>query len=102
VFTCFHRDRIRRVKALGPELQVGAIFSQPSEEGLREAQEIGASAVGIHYKNLTREWVEKAHALGLPVRAWNPDTLPEMEAMLELGVDGISSNRPDLLLQLVR
>jgi hypothetical protein len=35
---------------------------------------------------------------GLDLRAWNPDTLPEQRAMIALGVKGISSNRPDILL----
>jgi glycerophosphoryl diester phosphodiesterase len=43
--------------------------------------------------------VEAAHALGLDVLAWNPDSWREQQAMIALGVDGVSSNRPDLLLE---
>jgi len=31
--------------------------------------------------------------------AWNPDTLPEQLAMIGLGVDGISTNRPNILME---
>jgi hypothetical protein len=33
----------------------------------------------------------------LDLRAWNPDTLPEQQAMIALGVKGVSTNRPDIL-----
>jgi hypothetical protein len=46
--------------------------------------------------------IEAAHALGLEALAWNPDTWPEQQAMIALGVDGVSSNRPDILLHHLR
>ena len=102
VLTCFHLERIRKAKQLAPELKVGFIVSNPTADSCQQAVDVEASGIGILYKNLTRELVEQAHAHGLDVRAWNPDTEPEMRAMLELGVDGVSSNRPDLLIPLVR
>ncbi len=101
MFTCFHLDRIRKVKSLDSSLKVGAIFGNPPEDASQQALDAGASGIGIHYKNLCKEMVEDAHRHGLDVRAWNPDTVPEMQAMIELGVDGVSSNRPDLLIPLV-
>jgi glycerophosphoryl diester phosphodiesterase len=102
IFTSFHLDRIRKVKSLDSSLKVGAIFGQPPADACQQALNAGASGIGVHYRNLRRELVEEAHSHGLDVRAWNPDTVPEMQAMIELGVDGVSSNRPDLLISLVR
>ena len=102
IFTCFHLDRIRKVKSLDSSLKVGAIFGQPPADACQQALDAGASGIGVHYKNLHRELLEEAHSHGLDVRAWNPDTVPEMQAMIDLGVDGVSSNRPDLLIPLVR
>ena len=99
-FTSFHLDRIRKVKRLDSSLKVGAIFGQPPADACQQALDAGASGIGIHYRNLRRELVEEAHRLGLDVRAWNPDTVPEMQTMIDLGVDGVSSNRPDLLIPL--
>jgi len=101
VLTSFHLERLAKVKALMPSLRVGAIFSQPPPDALEQALQVGASGMGVNYRYLRQEWVEAAHAAGLEVRAWNPDTEPEMQAMLALGVDGISTNRPDLLLRLL-
>lgn len=101
VFTCFELARIRRVRELGADLRTGAIFGQGGPEVVAQAAEAGAEALGVNYRHQSRELVEAAHAAGLRIRAWNPDTEPEMQAMIALGVDGIGSNRPDLLLRLL-
>ena len=101
-FTSFHLDRIARVRQRDEALQVGAIFLAPTEDDLRRAADLGARGVGIFYRNLCLRLVEMAHDLGLDVRAWNPDTLREQQAMIALGVDGISTNRPDILLRHLR
>jgi len=100
VFTSFHVERLKRVKEIDPDLKVGVIFGEPPspEEMCRIALSVGACGVGINHKHLTEEHVREAHQHGLEVRAWNPDTREEMLAAIEKGVDGVSSNRPDVLL----
>jgi glycerophosphoryl diester phosphodiesterase len=102
IFTSFHLERIQKVREIDPALTTGAIFSQPPPDACDQAIAAGASTMGIHHRNLTADFLREARARGFVVRAWNPDTEPEMEAMVDLGVDGIGSNRPDLLLEVVR
>lgn len=101
VFTCFHLDRIRAVKAIDASLRTGAIFSEPSPGWATIAASAGAEGVGIHFRHHTRELIEEAHRHGLIIRAWNPDTVADIQRTIDLGPDGISSNRPDLVLQLL-
>jgi glycerophosphoryl diester phosphodiesterase len=54
-----------------------------------------------HFRNLTAERIAEAHALGLRVYPWTVDDPADMKAMIELGVDGITTDRPDLLRDLL-
>jgi len=102
VFTSFFSDRIRRVKRRDGRLRTGAIFSNPTDDDIPRAVDWGVEAIGVYYKNLRMRTVEQALASGLQIRAWNPDTLHEQKAMIALGVSGISTNRPDILLAYLR
>ena len=50
-----------------------------------------------HYKSLTMTRLEEAHRLGLKVFVWTVDSRTEMMRLMEMGVDGIITNRPDIL-----
>ena len=49
------------------------------------------------YLDLDAKLVEEAHALGLTVVPWTVNEPAEMRRVLALGVDGMISDRPDLL-----
>ena len=40
------------------------------------------------------EWVKQAHDLGLKVNVWTVNKEEDMQAMLDLGVDFITTNNP--------
>lgn len=50
---------------------------------------------------VTRRFVEAAHHHGIQVHVWTIDRPEEMEALLDLGVDGIMSDRPDILVDVL-
>lgn len=49
----------------------------------------------------TRAFVREAHRLNIPVQVWTIDEPREMERLLELGVDGIQTDRPDRLAEVL-
>lgn len=101
-FSSFVLERLAAVRAMGKELRVRPILPNPSDLDLARATELNAVGIDVRYIHASLYIVEAAQARGLEVLAWNPDGWREQAAMIALGVDGISTNRPDLLLEGLR
>jgi glycerophosphoryl diester phosphodiesterase len=57
----------------------------------------GGAVWSPYYAETTREQVKEAQSLGLKVVVWTVNDPADMRRMIEWGVDGIISDRPDLL-----
>ena len=51
---------------------------------------------------MTPELVRGAHKRGLRVDVWTIDHEPDMRRLLGFGVDGIMTDRPDILAKVLR
>jgi len=49
------------------------------------------------YEDVTPSSIAEAHSLGLPVIVWTVNDAKDMSRLIDMGVDGIISDRPDLL-----
>lgn len=87
-------------KELAPECQVGVPFHTPTESDVRAAANLGAQGVGIHFTALTEDHMRLCKELGLFVRAWNPITEEQIRSTIAYHPDGITTDRPDLVLAL--
>jgi len=101
VITSFRHEMLEEVRRLNPSLGTGAIFSKPKNDPCQEAIDVGARSVLMNYRHVDADLVRRAHERGLKIEAWNPDTEEEMRRMIDLGVDAICTNRPDILLQVL-
>ena len=54
------------------------------------------------FKNLTPESLEEARRLGLGVSVWTPDRPEDLKQMISMKVDAITTNRPDVLMKLLK
>ena len=75
--------------------------------GLSSGLAIGYQALQIPvsvsgWRFLTPRLLEAAHRLGIAVHVWTIDEPAEMTRLLDLGVDGVMSDYPDRLLEVVR
>jgi glycerophosphoryl diester phosphodiesterase len=51
---------------------------------------------------LTNDALAEAHALGLRVVPWTVNQPRDMEALIDCGVDGLITDRPDLAREVMR
>jgi glycerophosphoryl diester phosphodiesterase len=65
----------------------------------RMVKAAGGAAWSPNHGDLSREAIGEAHALGLKVIPWTVNEPADLRRLIEWGVDGIISDRPDLLRQ---
>ena len=102
IFTSFHFGRLARVKQIDGRLRIGATFGDPPPDALEEAMALGADTVGIQHIKMNEHFVVAARKLGLNLRAWNPDSEEDIQRIIGLEPTGISSNRPDRVMKLLK
>lgn len=59
----------------------------------------GGSHWSCSYPHLDQSQIDIAHQLGLKVLAWTVDDTTHMTHMLDMGIDGLVTNRPDRAIQ---
>ncbi len=64
----------------------------------KEVQEVSIQ----HYKYITRNLVQEAQRLGIQIFVGTTDSRSYMEYLIKMGVDGITTNRPDILKSILR
>ena len=89
-------DNIRAAEGDSP-WSAGFHVSRHSGSIPRAVKAAGGAVWSPYYREVTRESVKEAQGLGLKVVVWTVNTEPEIRSMIELGVDGIISDYPDLL-----
>lgn len=98
----FDAEALRRVKRAVPDLPVGLIFSGAPPNVAERALSVGASLASLEAAHLSVEAVERCRWAGLEVTTWTVNEFEQMRRAMELGVDGIVTDRPDLLAGIVK
>lgn len=64
---------------------------------VKAAKDIGADVVSPYFKELSPQLVDEAHELGMKVVPWTVNSVRDMNMLIDMGVDGIISDKPWLL-----
>ena len=103
VFTAMRAERLERVRRLEPAARVEPLFRRrPDKSELGALLPLGCVRIGVRHDAVDASLVRAAGAMGLVVRAWNPDSPEEWQRLLDAGVAAIGTNRPDALIQWLR
>ncbi|WP_332644645.1 glycerophosphodiester phosphodiesterase [Aeromicrobium sp.] len=103
----FEHGRLRRIRQRLPEVATSASSREAALVKLLPTaivRRLGLPAVCLQVPErrhgitvVSRGFVRRAHALGLQVHVWTVDDADSMNRLLDLGVDGIITDRTDIL-----
>jgi glycerophosphoryl diester phosphodiesterase len=105
----FEPETVRRLRDLDPAACTALLVARGRvmREGVAPVATIpwavglGASALGLDHRLIDAGVIAAAHAANLALAAWTVNAEPDLKRMVDLGVDVVISDRPDLALRAV-
>jgi glycerophosphoryl diester phosphodiesterase len=103
LFSSFYDPVLDELRRLDPEARIALLLSRRSALGwVERAHALGAEAVNPELPLVDEAFVERAHREGLAVYVFTVDPLDQMQRLLALGVDGLFTNVPDRMRDLLK
>ncbi len=94
VLQSFDFRTLHEMKKVAREIRLSALYSGKARDFVEIGKEAGAQIVSPEFHLVTPEQVQAAHAAGLEVLPWTPDTPADWAKLVAAGVDGIISDDP--------
>ncbi|MEM7827439.1 MAG: glycerophosphodiester phosphodiesterase family protein [Candidatus Aenigmatarchaeota archaeon] len=100
IIVSFHEDAIKKVRELDKKIETGLIYVRHPNP-IKVATEMKANYLIALYRFIHTKNIQIAHENGLKVIVWTINTKEEAKEYVEKGVDGIASDKPDILKDVV-
>ena len=97
----FDADYLRAFRALRPDVPTGYLCDA-SPEALATTRAIGCSGFHPSWNTLTGEITRDARDAGLSLYVWNVRTVEDCRRVLDLDVDSVVVDHPDVMLDLLK
>jgi glycerophosphoryl diester phosphodiesterase len=100
VLVSFLEDALAKIRELDGSIETGLIYAK-HRNPLKAGLELKANYLLGLYRFVHTGNVEKAHQNGLKMVVWTINSPEEVEEYIKKGVDGIASDKPDILVNAV-
>lgn len=92
----FDHRSLWAIRSLDGTVRLAALTLPGHIPDVAELADGGAAVWSPDFRSATRDAIDAAHGAGLAVIAWTVNDPDDMQALIDLGVDGIITDRPDL------
>lgn len=101
IYSSFNHASLRRAGEIAPQMPLGLLYSNKMCLDWEYAKLVGATAIHPQYKSLKEPgYIEACHGAGIRCHAWTVDDPADIKALVDMGVDAIITNKPDLALKI--
>ena len=101
LISSFREREVLDARRILPDAPVAGIFDVFSPDEVGAYRKLGYHFISLKRKTITPELVARCHAADIKVHVWTVDEEEEMRRLASWGVDGICSNDPALLRNVV-
>ena len=103
IISSFHHDKIKRLQELEPKLKLALLTGSEFIEIEKYLSVNDLNSYSYHpEKNfISRETVKTLHEKGIKVFVWTVNKEEDLEYLISIGIDGIITNYPDIMKELL-
>lgn len=102
VIISFDPAILASLRKIEPTLMTGLLYDGSMDEPFEKALEIGARQMAIRGDLITPNVIQRARKLDLQVVCWTVNSPAHMRMLVSAGVDGIMTDYPDRLLNVLK
>jgi len=103
IVSSFHHDKIRKLQELEPKLKLALLTDSEFIEIEKYLSTNGLNSYSYHpeINLISKEDVEILHKKGIKVFVWTVNKEEDLAYLIKLGVDGVITNYPDIMKELL-
>ena len=103
IVSSFHHDKIKKLQVLEPKLKLALLTDSEFIEIEKYLSNNGLSSYSYHpeINLISKEDVEKLHDKGVKIFVWTVNKEEDLNYLVKLGVDGVITNYPDIMKELL-
>ncbi len=102
ILVSFWHESMKRAKEIEPKIKTGAIIKARPIDTISLVRACNADILCMNYVYVDSRLVHDCHKNNIELNSWTIDKIPDMKRMIELGADNLTSNRPDILISLMK
>lgn len=96
LFSSFDLDTMNHCRLVAPEIPTGFLLEEVTDGAIAAVVRHGHVAIHPWVQLLTSERVAACHAEGLTVNTWTCNDPDRIRELVEMGVDGVCTDVPDI------
>lgn len=99
IISSFNPLVLKKIAVLAPYLHLGFIYRNRTQKLMT----FGTSLKSLHinFKTISKKYLRNLQKKGYKVFPWTVDQIADMKHLLEIGVDGIITNRPEVFFEMI-
>lgn len=95
IISSFNWDELREMRRYNPNVAIAVLTEEDPVDAIPVAKELNAVAINPYFKNLDIEKANEIRNAGLKIYTWTVNEPADINAMKNIGVDGIITNFPE-------
>jgi len=101
VVISFDHACLKKINKIAPKIKTGVLYYGNILNASDVARAAGAKMIAAAHQLATKSLIKDAHKNNMVVNLWTIDDPDVMKKFIDMGVDAISTNKPDVLLEVL-